>query len=109
MPSGTRYISKIDPRAGLDVESRFAAAAGIDKTTYSLMKKGERDLPFTAACRIRDRWGVSLDWLYYGEQPAGAQLMAKIGRGPVSAVAPTAKKQKQAQPARRAHPKRKAG
>lgn len=81
-------LDALDPKAGFDVDGKFAAAVGIDKTTYSLIKKLERDLPFTAACRIKDRWGISLDWLYYGEQTAGAQIMAKIGRGPVAIPRP---------------------
>jgi len=85
-------LDAIDPKAGFGVEGKFAAAVGIDKTTYSLIKKLERDLPFTAACRIKDRWGISLDWLYYGEQTAGAQIMAKIGRGPIEAKRPTPKR-----------------
>jgi hypothetical protein len=79
-------LHAIDPKAGFDAEGRFASAAGIDKTTYSLMKKYDRDLPFNAACRIKEIWGISLDWLYYGDQPAGAQIMARIGRGPVAEI-----------------------
>lgn len=81
-------LAKLEPEAGFHVEGKFASAVGIDKTTFSLIKAMERDLPFTAACRIKERWGISLDWLYYGEQPVAAQIMAKIGRGPVTEMRP---------------------
>lgn len=87
-------LFRLEPEAGFDVEGKFAAAVGIDKTTYSLIKAMDRDLPFPAACRIKERWGISLDWLYYGEQPVAAQIMAKIGRGPVAEIRPKASKRR---------------
>lgn len=69
------------PGMGFDGEGRFAEAIGLHKTSWSQIKKLERDLPLTAACRIKENWGVPLDWIFYGEQAAGAQIIAKIGRG----------------------------
>lgn len=85
-------LMKRHPEEGFHSEGKFAATVGIDKTSYSLIKKLERDLPLAAAFRIREKWGVSLDWLYYGDQPEGVQLMAKIGRGPVSETPPQKKR-----------------
>lgn len=87
-------LCRLEPESGFGVESKFAAAVGIDKTTFSLMKGMERDLPFPAACRIKEKWGISLDWLYYGEQPSAAQIMAKIGRGPAADIRPKTTKRR---------------
>lgn len=82
-------LAKLNPETKFDtVEGRFAMAIGIHKTSWSQIKSFDRDLPLTAACRLKEQWGVSLDWLYYGDQPTGTQIMAKIGRGPVLSVAP---------------------
>lgn len=81
------------PDEGFDAEGKFAAAMGLHKTSWSQIKKYERDLPLTAACKAKERWGVSLDWLFYGEQPAAGQLMAKIGKGPIADLASSSRKQ----------------
>ena len=63
-------------------EGAFADAIGLHKTSWTQIKQFKRDLPLTAACRLKDNWGFSLDWIYYGEQADAARIMAKIGRGP---------------------------
>lgn len=77
----------------IPTQEKFANEIGLDKSTYSLMKKGERNLSFETACRIKDKWGISLDWLFYGEfQKSADQIMTRIGRGPaVHAPAPISK------------------
>lgn len=75
-----------EPKERFDVEYRFAEAIGLHKTSWAQIKKFKRDLPITAAYRIKERWGLSLDWIYYGEQPGAAQIMAEIGRGPIVPV-----------------------
>lgn len=63
-------------------QDQFAEKIGIDKSTYSSMKRGKRNLSFETACRIRSQWGVSIDWLFFGDlHQSGMQVMAKIGRG----------------------------
>lgn len=81
-----------EPKERFDVEYRFAEAIGLHKTSWAQIKKFKRDLPITAAYRLKERWGVSLDWIYYGEPPSASQIMAEIGRGPVAAVSPQRKR-----------------
>lgn len=85
-------LAKKEPAERFHVESRFAEAIGLHKTTWSQIKNLKRDLPQTAAFRIKERWGFSLDWIYYGEQPGAAQIMAEIGRGPVAVPRPQQKR-----------------
>lgn len=82
------------PELGFDVQWRFAAAIGLHKTSWTQIKNYDRDLPLTAACRIKDNWDLSLDWIYYGKQADAARIMAKIGRGPVQTPAATPPKAK---------------
>lgn len=82
-------LSALNP--AFKVEGKFAAAIGIHKTSWSQIKSYDRDFPVTAAFRIKDQWGFSLDWIYYGEQADAARIMAKIGRGPLTATPPRQK------------------
>ena len=64
-------------------DQAFAEAIGIDKSTYSSIKKCERNLSFETGCFIKEKWGISLDWLFYGDlQGSAVQVMANIGRRP---------------------------
>jgi transcriptional regulator with XRE-family HTH domain len=64
-------------------QSAFSDSIGLTKSTYSPFETGDRILTFEAAVAIRRRWGVSLDWLFYGEMtPAGHDLMLKLGPDP---------------------------
>lgn len=83
-------LARLNPEAGFEVEGRFAATIGIHKTSWSQIKSFDRDFPLTAAFRLKERWNISLDWIYYGDQPASAQIMAKIGRGPIAELRPKA-------------------
>lgn len=67
---------------GFKTQVAFAEALGIDKSTYNLYKTGARPLTFETACIIRSKWGMSIDWLFFGDlQQSAIQTMAKIGRG----------------------------
>lgn len=44
----------------------FAIAIGVDKSTYNPWEKGTRALTFEAACVLRKKWGIPLDYLFYG-------------------------------------------
>lgn len=76
-------LHKREPWERFDVEGRFAEAIGIHKTSWSQIKKFTRDFPINAAFRVKERWQIPLDWIYYGDVSSGVQLMAEIGRGPV--------------------------
>jgi hypothetical protein len=81
-----------EPKARFDVEGRFAEAVGLHKTSWSQIKKYERDFPLTAAFKMKERWQISIDWIYYGQLPGSADLMTEIGRGPVVAIPPARKR-----------------
>lgn len=64
-------------------DQAFAVAIGLDKSTYSSIKKCDRNLSFETGCYIKEKWGISLDWLFYGDlQQSAVQVMANIGRRP---------------------------
>jgi transcriptional regulator with XRE-family HTH domain len=74
---------------GIKTQSAFAERLGIDKSTYNLYETGKRPLTFETACLIRREFGISIDWLFFGDlQQSALQTMARIGRG---TEAPTAK------------------
>ena len=46
----------------------FAASIGVTEQTYNPFETGKRDLSLTAAKLIRKRYGVSLEFLYFGNK-----------------------------------------
>lgn len=67
---------------GFKSQSAFAAKLGIDKSTYNPYEKGNRPLTFETACLIRREFGISIDWLFFGDlHQTAIQTMAKIGYG----------------------------
>lgn len=64
-------------------QKAFAERLGIDKSTYNLYETGTRPLTFETACLIRREFGISIDWLFFGDlQQSALQTMARIGRAP---------------------------
>jgi transcriptional regulator with XRE-family HTH domain len=61
----------------------FAVELNLAKSTLNGYETGSRQLSLETAKRIRDRYGVSLDWLLYGDvgQP-GYELAVKLGPNP---------------------------
>ena len=77
-----RRLEDLRIELGFKTQVAFAEALGIDKSTYNLYKTGARPLTFETACIIRSKWGMSIDWLFFGDlQQSAIQTMAKIGRG----------------------------
>jgi len=77
---------------GYKSQSAFAARLGIDKSTYNPYEKGTRPLTFETACLIRREFGISIDWLFFGDLHQSAiQTMARIGSG-IEAPQPKQKK-----------------
>ena len=67
---------------GFKTQVDFAQRLGIDKSTYNLYENGKRPLTFETACLIRRQFGISVDWLFFGDLHQSAiQTMARIGRG----------------------------
>jgi transcriptional regulator with XRE-family HTH domain len=56
-------------RLALEVPTQmaFANEIGVEKNTYNPWEKGSRVLTFEGACLIRRRFGVPLDFLFFGE------------------------------------------
>jgi len=76
-------------------DQAFADEIGLSKGQYSLIKNAKRNLSFETACVIKDKWGISLDWLYFGDfQQASIQIMTKIGRGTDTTSEPIRKRQR---------------
>ena len=66
-------------KLGFSTQTAFADALGISKSTYNLYKTGARPLTFETACTIRRKFGMSLDWLFFGDMRQGAiETMAEI-------------------------------
>lgn len=96
---GRRLIAFRETRGMNQVQ--FADELSIAKNTLNGYETGERPLPAEKAKRIRERFGVSLDWLLYGDigQP-GYEIAVKLGPKPsIKADAKTAAAPKM--PARR--------
>jgi len=77
-----RRLKALRKELGFSTQVGFAAKLGIDKSTYNPFEKGTRPLTFETACLIRRHFGISIDWLFFGDlQQSAIQTMAKIGRG----------------------------
>lgn len=80
LPSGCVPLSgMIDPpevigprlraiRLALEYPSQvaFAKALGVEKNTYNPWEKGSRPLTFEAGCVMRRKWGIPLDFMFFG-------------------------------------------
>lgn len=66
----------------------FAKALGVEKNTYNPWEKGSRSLTFEAGCVLRRKWGIPLDYLFFGANEdrlpshifARLQLLRKQGK-----------------------------
>ena len=65
-------------------QTQFASDLNLAKNTLNGYESGERPLTLETAKRIRDRFGVSSDWLLYGDvgQPSH-DLVIKLGPKPL--------------------------
>lgn len=82
-------LNELRKELKIATDQEFAEEIGLSKGQYSLIKNGKRNLSFETACVIKDKWKISLDWLFYGDfQQASIQIMTKIGRGPEANAEP---------------------
>lgn len=79
-------------------QSEFAKKLGIEKNTYNPFEKGTRPLTFETASLIRRRFGVPIDWLFFGD--AG-----QISREMLLEASSEAEKAVASQPGRRKAPR----
>lgn len=65
-------------------QTEFARDLHLAKNTLNGYESGDRPLTLETAKRIRDRFGVSSDWLLYGDvgQPSH-DLVVKLGPKPL--------------------------
>jgi len=45
----------------------FAKSLGIEKNTYNAYERGKRPLTIETAKKIRKKYGISVDWLLFGD------------------------------------------
>jgi transcriptional regulator with XRE-family HTH domain len=87
---------------GYKSQTAFAEKLGIEKNTYNPYEKGTRALTFETALKIRRNFGVSVDWLFFGDLGMTSQsLMLKLGRFPGAApdvAASVARRRRKAAP-----------
>lgn len=60
---------------GYGTQVDFCKQIGVNKGDYSKFEAGERQVTLRVAMKIKDRWGVPLDWLFCGDK---AQLSAEL-------------------------------
>jgi DNA-binding XRE family transcriptional regulator len=70
---------------GFKTQEKFAEELEMTKSTYNPFETGKRALTFEAACKIRRRFGVPVDWLFFGDMP-------KISDGVLLQLGPEPKK-----------------
>lgn len=64
-------------------QQTFARAIGVEKNTYNPFETGKRRLSFEVACLIKRRFGVSIDWLFFGDMgKIASEVMMKLGPDP---------------------------
>lgn len=88
-------LEKLREELGFPTAEKFAVEIGLTKGAYSGIVNFHRELSFETACRIKDKYKISLDWLFYGDfQQSAVQIMTKIGQGPGATPVKPAKPQK---------------
>lgn len=61
-------LEAIRKACGFDSQEDFAAELlGVDKSTYTLIKKGERRLSLDSALKLRTMRRIPLDYVYFGD------------------------------------------
>lgn len=59
-------LAALREKLGLD-QVAFAKSLGIEKNTYNAYERGKRPLTIETAKKIRRRYGISVDWLLFGD------------------------------------------
>ena len=65
-------------------QSEFCNLIKVSKTVYNPFEQPEnkRVITLDVAGRIRERFGVPTDWIYYGNVPQVSDILLKIGSNP---------------------------
>ena len=75
MASGLQELRK---RAGYKTARDFAEMAGIPFTTYARYESSPEKIPLTAAWRLADEFGVSIDVIVGRDEPAPAEERGEV-------------------------------
>lgn len=59
-------LAALREKLGLD-QVAFAKSLGIEKNTYNAYERGKRPLTIETAKKIRRKYGISVDWLLFGD------------------------------------------
>jgi ribosome-binding protein aMBF1 (putative translation factor) len=51
-------------------QAEFCRQIGVERNVYNPFEKGRRRITLEVATKIRDRYGISLDWIYLADQRA---------------------------------------
>jgi DNA-binding XRE family transcriptional regulator len=51
-------------------QAEFCRQIGVERNLYNPFEKGRRRITIDVAMKIRDRYGVTLDWIYAGDPRA---------------------------------------
>ena len=78
----------------------FAGKLNISKSTLNGYEKGTRPLTSETARRIRERFGVSVDWLLFGDVGQPSHDLA-VELGPAPPIKADTKKPKPTKPAKK--------
>jgi len=82
-----RRLIALRKELGFATQEAFAIELDMTKSTYNPFETGKRALTFEAACKIRRRFGVPVDWLFFGDVPQiRTDVLAKIGPEPKRTV-----------------------
>jgi transcriptional regulator with XRE-family HTH domain len=86
-------LAALREKLGLD-QAAFAKSLGIEKNTYNAYERGKRPLTIETAKKIRRRYGISVDWLLFGDigQPNHQFLLTIEPPAPVAKREPVRKK-----------------
>ena len=52
---------------GFEEQVEFCAEIGVAKNVYNPFEKGKRRITIDVALKIRERFDISLDWIYCGD------------------------------------------
>ena len=51
-------------------QAEFCRQIGVERNLYNPFEKGRRRITIDVAMKIRDRYGITLDWIYAGDPHA---------------------------------------
>lgn len=86
-------LAALRERLQLD-QVAFAKSLGIEKNTYNAYERGKRPLTIETAKKIRRKYGISVDWLLFGDlgQPNYQFLLSIESPAQTEVKAPVRKK-----------------